>query len=435
MTGRWEERARWSAYFALDALRGGRVKERCRSDLDAFRHGTSEAGTEEKLRALIRHAVSTTDYYRGMDPEAPLSSFPIVNKDTWRAEYDAFRSSLFADGKGCRVMTTSGSTGTPFSMIQDPGKITANTADAIFLSSLAGYRIGDRIAFIRVWVDNVKKSKLQLFAENSIMMESSSLSDESIAGMLKTIRDEKVSVLTGYSSALGEISRYIERNAVDLSDFSVRAILPISETMPDPVRKRLSEQFECPVRSYYSNEENGIMGIQHEKDNGYYINSESYYYEILKFDSDEPAEDGEIGRIVITDLTNRAFPVIRYDNGDSARAEKVRRNGRFRLTLKELCGRRSDMLYDTRGNAVTPYIVTNNLWDVKGVRQYRFLQTGEKEYELHLNGDRSVMDVEDMIGRIRPALGEDARIRPVFVDEIPVLASGKRKYIENLWKK
>ena len=93
------------------------------------------------------------------------------------------------------------------------------------------------------------------------------------------------------------------------------------------------------------------------------------------------------------------------------------------------------MLYDTSGAAVTPYVVTNNLWDVEGVRQYQFLQTGEKEYELRLNGDRGVMDVENMLGRIRPALGEDALIRVTYVDEIPVLASGKRKYIENLWRK
>ena len=39
-----------------------------------------------------------------------------------------------------------------------------------------------------------------------------------------------------------------------------------------------------------------------------------------------------------------------------------------------------------------------------------------------------------MLSRIRPAFGEDAEITVEYVDEIPVLASGKRKYIENLWK-
>ena len=84
----------------------------------------------------------------------------------------------------------------------------------------------------------------------------------------------------------------------------------------------LEKQFGCPVRAWYSNEENGIMGLQNEKDEGYRIDTETYYYEILKMDSDEPAEPGELGRIVITDLFNYAFPILRYDNGDTAVARK-----------------------------------------------------------------------------------------------------------------
>ena len=44
------------------------------------------------------------------------------------------------------------------------------------------------------------------------------------------------------------------------------------------------------------------------------------------------------------------------------------------------------------------------------------------------------MDVDNITGRIRPYLGEVAKLSVEFVDEIPVLASGKRKYIENRWK-
>ncbi len=426
------EMARWTGFFALDALRGGAVKKRFDQDYEAMRFGTSMEADSERVSALIRHAAETTAFYRGFGVDARLRDLPVINKETMRQHYEEMRSSKYLDTKGNRIMTTSGSTGTPFSMIQDRNKALMNTADSIFLSAVGGYRIGEKVAFIRVWVDNVKKSRIRLIAENSIMMESSSLSDEAIAEMLDCIQKEKVKCITGYASALGEISRYIDRKTVDMSRFCVHAILPISETMPDPVRERLSAQFGCPVRSYYSNEENGIMGIESASGNSYYINSESYHFEILKFDSDEPAEEGEPGRIVITDLTNYAFPIIRYDNGDTAAYHRHEANGRFRLTLTELYGRRSDMLYDTKGRAVTPFVITNNLWDVDGVKQYRFVQKGLREYELMLNGDRDKMDVRNMLERIRPALGEDAVIDVTFVDEIPVLASGKRKYIENL---
>ena len=45
------------------------------------------------------------------------------------------------------------------------------------------------------------------------------------------------------------------------------------------------------------------------------------------------------------------------------------------------------------------------------------------------------MDQEEILGRIRPYLGEEAHIKVEIVDEIPVLASGKRKYIENRCEK
>ena len=151
-------------------------------------------------------------------------------------------------------------------------------------------------------------------------------------------------------------------------------------------------------------------------------------------DSDEPAKPGELGRIVITDLYNYAFPILRYDNGDTAVARKRVKNGRYKLYLSELYGRRSDLIYDCDGKALTPYIITNNMWDVKGVKQFRFIQEDAARYTLWLNGDRDEIDVDDIVGRIRPYLGERAQLTVEYVDEIPVLASGKRKYIENRWK-
>jgi phenylacetate-CoA ligase len=428
------EKARWNAYFALDKSKGAPVKKRFMQVKRAYYEGTSLEETQEKIRNLIRHAVATTDFYKDYDPETELKNLPIVNKALFKEKYESFRSSIYRDAEDNRIMTTSGSTGTPFAMIQDKRKINCNTADSIFMGTLANYHIGQKQAFIRVWVNNVKKGKIRLMMENSIMIDSSSLSDESLEKMVRLIRDKKVKCLVGYASALGELGHYIKRTKQDTSKFSVCSIIPISENMPVGTRNELSDIFDCPVRSWYSNEENGIMGVQ-VKDNSeaYYINSESYFYEILKMDSDEPAEDGELGRIVITDLTNYAFPVIRYDNGDTAVAHhEDMGNGRFRLFLDELYGRRSDLIYDTKGRAVTPYLITNNMWDVEGVDQFRFLQTGLKSYELRLNGDQAVMDVDDMISRIKPTLGEDADIEVTFVDEIPVLASGKRKYIENL---
>ena len=430
-----DERLRWMGCWMLDKTKGGKIREYYDQIRYAWKEGSSVEETEKKIQDLIAHAVKTTDFYKDYPEDISLKDLPVVNKDTFRQQYDRFISSTYKDAPDNRVMCTSGSTGTPLRMIQNRDKIRHNTAGGIFLGAAAGYYIGMKEAFIRVWVNNVKKSKFQLIQENMIMMDSSRMDEQALAEMFHTIEKKKVKCLVGYSSALGELSDYIRRSGRDCSNCSVRAIIPISETMPEPVRRTLEKQFGCPVRAWYSNEENGIMGLQNEKDEGYRIDTETYYYEILKMDSDEPAEPGELGRIVITDLFNYAFPILRYDNGDTAVAVRKEKNGRFKLYLSELYGRRSDLIYDCKGNAVTPYIITNNLWDIEGVKQYRFIQEGVKDYTIWLNGDPAKMDQEEILGRIRPYLGDEARIKVEIVDEIPVLASGKRKYIENRCEK
>lgn len=432
---KWDEMLRWYGFWLTDRIQKGQVRTYYKKIKESFQKGASLKETNEKIEKLIRHAVHTTEFYKHYDAAASLDMLPVVNKDTFRSNYEKFLSSAYKDAKDNRIMCTSGSTGTPLSMVQNKDKILHNTAGGIFLGAAAGYYIGMKQAFIRVWVNNVRKSRVRLFMENMIMLDSSCMDEQALEKMLAVIRRKKVKCLVGYSSALGELSRYIENCRIDTSGFCVRSIIPISETMPVGVRRKLEKQFGCPVRAWYSNEENGIMGIQHPEEEGYLIDTESYYYEILKLDKDEPAEEGEIGRIVITDLYNYAFPILRYDNGDLAVAKKREKNGRYRLYLKELYGRRSDLIYDCNGKALTPYVITNNMWDIKGVKQFRFIQETEFQYRLCLNGNRAEIDVGEILGRIRPYFGDKAEIQVEFVEEIPVLNSGKRKYIENRCEK
>ena len=430
-----DEKLRWYGFWLLDAVKGGKVRKYYNQIHRGFRDGTSLEETREKLQKLIAHAVRTTVYYKEYPEDTPLEQLPVVNKDTFREQYEKFQSSVFREASDNRIMCTSGSTGTPLRMIQNKDKIDHNTAGGIFLGAVGGYYIGMKEAFLRVWVNNVKKSRLRLLQENLIMMDSSNLDDTALSEMTDIIRKKKVKCLVGYSSALGELSRYIDGHQIPTENFQVKAVIPISEALPKADREALQRQFSCPVRAWYSNEENGIMGIQNKKDEGYHIDTESYYYEILKMDSDEPAEPGELGRIVITELYNYAFPIIRYDNGDTAIARKRVKDGRYQLFLTELYGRRSDLIYDCEGRPVTPYIITNNMWDVRGVRQFRFIQMEETEYTLWLNGNKDEIDEPLILGRIQPHLGERARITIEYVDEIPVLQSGKRKYIENRCEK
>ena len=67
---------------------------------------------------------------------------------------------------------------------------------------------------------------------------------------------------------------------------------------------------------------------------------------VLPQDCDEPAEPGELGRIVVTDYYNKTFPMVRYDTGDTGmmridRDEKGRIHGKY----VEICDRKEAIKY------------------------------------------------------------------------------------------
>ena len=67
------------------------------------------------------------------------------------------------------------------------------------------------------------------------------------------------------------------------------------------------------------------------------------------------------------------------------------------------------------------------MWKYEKLKQYQFIQEGQKEYVLKLNGAEGIYEDEEIRSYLKTVLGEDAEIRIEHVDGIPVLSSGKFK--------
>ena len=103
----------------LDKMKGGKTREYYDQIRYAWKEGSSVEETEKRIQNLIAHAVKTTDFYKDYPETCSLENLPVVNKDTFRQQYDRFVSSTYKDAPDNRVMCTSGSTGTPLRMIQN----------------------------------------------------------------------------------------------------------------------------------------------------------------------------------------------------------------------------------------------------------------------------------------------------------------------------
>lgn len=401
---------------------------------DAYVNGTDERTVQNKIEELLKHAANTTAFYADYKGVLELQKFPIVNKIDYQQRWNDFVSSEYAEDSKCHLECTSGSTGTPLEILYDQRKSRRRNAASIFLNTLADYRIGDKQMFLRVWVNRVQKGLIERTMMNLIPINTANMDDEHVQEICDLIASKRVKSIVGYASSLTILSAYIRDKQIDCSRFKVRSITPISEAMPPEVRKQLQKQFGCTVSSVYGAEEFGTIGVQMKDGDSYYMDTSGVYLEVLKMEEDTPAEDGELGRLVITDLYNNAFPLIRYENGDVVVRKTVKMSsGKYQQYFTRIDGRRSDLLYDTSGDVVSPFLLTNKMWGIKNISQWKFIQTGEKTYRFIINGKQA--DEAYIRSLICEELGADAEITFAYVDEIPVLNSGKRKYIENQYKR
>lgn len=403
---------------------------------NAFQNGTNVVESKEKLTNLLNHAVNTTKFYAPYKGIQDIKEFPIVNKFDYQRQWNDFVSANYAQDKRCHTECTSGSTGMPLEILYDQRKTRKRMATSIFLNSLADYEIGERQLFLRVWVSCVQPSFLRSQAMNLIPWDTSNLDADHLRAICGALARKRVRAITGYASSIETLSRYIQENGIDCSKFKVKSITTISEPLSESLRKQVQEQFSCTVCAVYGAEEFGTVAVQLKDSECYYADTSGMFFEVLKFDEDVPAAEGEPGRLVVTDLYNYAFPIIRYDNGDTVVLQTIHLpKGSYLQYFNQIYGRRSDLIYGTDGTLRSPYLITNNMWRIENVTQWKFVQTGKTTYKFILNGDQSKINEEHIRSLFLESLGKDAAISFEYVDEIPVMNSGKRKYIENQYRR
>lgn len=131
------------------------------------------------------------------------------------------------------------------------------------------------------------------------------------------------------------------------------------------------------------------------------------------------------------------MPLIRYATGDiavfSSKSECGKGGG---IIFKQVDGRRVDCIYSTEGKLLSPYIINNTMWRFDQVRQYQFIQNDSNDYLLKINKQKEPFSQEnEILKALKMYVGSDANIQVEYVDEIPLLASGKRKQVINNYKK
>lgn len=422
------------SFWIKDYVQGSPVKKHLKEIKTIQRNPNSSEAIhlkEDYIHKLITHATTTSNYYKKWHHAKVIEDFPVINKSVIRDHFSAFESLKFKDSKNHKV-STSGSTGLSFFLFQNKNKRHRNSADGIYFYERANYTFGNKIYKLIVWHSNNKKSDFQAWLLNMYQWDVSHFDEKSTEEFIHMIQHDnsKNGVLQCYASVLELIANHLEKNDLNLHSHGLNSVVAMSEFLNDFTKSTLEKRLGIPVFSRYSNEEMGMIAQQTGGSSKLFeINHASYYVEILKTESDTPAKEGELGRVVITDLHNYAMPIIRYDTGDLASFKLVDNV----MYLDQVVGRKMDIIYDTNGKFVSSFVthaIFNEFYQY--IQQYQLIQQGEKAYEVRLNiGTKTFAFENDLLLKIKQHFGEDADIKIIYVDEIPALASGKRRKVIN----
>lgn len=426
-------------YWTNDFLHGKKV----RKHYDQIKKAMSDCSIgkaiqQENLKNLLSHAVSCSEFYKSYKGRT-LNEFPIVNKSILIENYDAITVPVEKipeqETEKVHIQKTSGSTGTPFAVYQDSRKRHRRVAELKYFGECVGFKSHERLAQCRIWTNWQSKTKSQSFKENIFPINVSKMDDNTLTELCRTVSENKIVAVRAYASWYDNLLEYFESGKGDIKAFSsVNVMFSTSETINSETKRIFKEKYRIPIVECYADEEAGIMAHQMRDSDIFLLNHASYIFEILRLDSDEPAEYGELGRIVITDLFNYAFPLIRYDTGDTAILQKGSKKTNGWDYFEKLYGRRLDLVYDVNGNPTHPMNFARVLKNLPGIAQWQFIQKDRTVYILRIN-KKNDFDEENTLSEVKKIIGDSAVLSIEYVDEIPVLASGKRKPVICEWKK
>jgi len=429
------ELARKYSFWILDFLKGSPVRKHY-NDIKFIveNYNSSEAKQRRKnhLNNLLNEAIKYTPYYGSSSKGSSLNDFPVIDKNIVRNNYEDFKSSRFLNAKNTPVVT-SGSTGTPFKLLHNKNKRLRQNADIIYFTKIGGFEIGSRLVFMKHWNNINKKSPLKLFIENIKPYNILNYTDEDVVQLLSNLKEDKSKKsIFCFASTCDVIVNYLDKIESKPFNFSIQTIITNSDELKKPTKDKMEKYFQVPVISRYSNMECGMLAQQnYSGGNEFEINWGSYHIELLNIDEDIPAKPGELGRVVITDLFNYCMPLIRYDTGDLAYLSENKKDSNKGPVFVSIEGRKVDLIHDTKNRLIAPCIVPVNMWKYTELKQFQFAQTGRKKYKFRLNPWTTFPREKELIEEFKEYLGQDATIAIEYVDEIPLLSSGKRKVVVN----
>lgn len=396
-----------------------------------------------RLKRLLKQASTHVPYYRELFRRRGIDVRSISSMDDFRKI--PYLTKNVINGNSRALITedplrkgypssTGGSTGTPLFFYCDWGAAPYRRANRLRQLRMAGVDIGARELIFWGFDQDISLKKriiraVKSYFSNTRLISTFDMSESSMRKYASRERSFRPAFIVGYPSALVLFSDYCKKNSVHLH--KPEAVITGGETLFPEQRELIEEVFAAPVFNSYGTREFADIAFECPEHRGLHIASDLHMIELIHR-SGRPAEVGEPGEIVITDLMNMYMPFIRYRTGDVAvRSGSICSCGRGLPLLERIEGRSFDSIRTPDGKSVGGFFWTRLSRAVSGIRRFQVEQKALNWIDFRIVPGRGWKDqyIEFLREKIKDCCGGSMHVNFLLVDDIPLTPSGKSKFI------
>lgn len=136
--------------------------------------------------------------------------------------------------------------------------------------------------------------------------------------ILDILKKENIDCIVGLPIQIYQLARLKNCNN-RYKDINLKTVLLTGDYVPDSIREVVEKNLNCKALSHYGMTEIGFGGgVECKCREGYYLREGDIFFEIIDPFTKRQLSPGKEGEIVITTLTRKGMPLIRYRTGDMA---------------------------------------------------------------------------------------------------------------------
>jgi phenylacetate-CoA ligase len=394
------------------------------------------------LQAILRHAHATVPFYRdrfdaaGLHPNdircfEDYQQVPVLTKTDIRAHPGALLSNEY-DQACLHQKKTSGSTGVALKIFVDEESLQWKRACTLRSDEWSGWGFGEPVA--RVWgnpeyLNRGWRGRLRnALLERAFYLDTLRMDNQVLATFARILGRRKPALIFGHAHSVYLLAQYLQSQGQSVH--RPRGIITTAMVLHAWQRRAIEHVFGCPVTNRYGCEEVSLIACECERHDGMHINADGVYVEVLR--DGRPADPGEAGSIVVTDLTNRAMPLLRYQVGDVAvLSDRQCPCGRGLPLLERLEGREADYVITPAGELISGISLTENFaLQVPGIAQFQIIQESINCFRFRIvrGTEFGPASLQQLRLLVHERFGPEVNYECEYLEQIPQEASGKYRF-------